>query len=75
VSRWQVPFKIARAKREGNFDELVSRCPPIDPAWVRFVPDALAEAERYNQLHQINLTAPTVSGKKTRQRKGQALSR
>ncbi len=42
VSRWAVPEKIARAKQNGTFDCLVANCPPIDPAWVRFVPAALA---------------------------------
>lgn len=41
VSRWRVPEKIAAAKKAGTFAESIARCPPIDPAWIRFVPAAL----------------------------------
>lgn len=41
VSRWRVPEKIATAKKAGTFKDIIANCPPIDPAWIRFVPDAL----------------------------------
>ena len=41
VSRWCVPEKIARAKENGTFEQSTRNCPPIDPAWIRFVPAAL----------------------------------
>lgn len=48
VSRWNVPEKIARAKAAGTFASTTANCPPIDPAWLRLVPSALAECQRYN---------------------------
>lgn len=50
VSRWDVPNKIARAKAAGTFAEMVKNCPPIDPAWVRFVPAALAECAAFADM-------------------------
>jgi hypothetical protein len=47
VSRWNVPYKIMRAKIAGTFDESVKDCPPIDPDWLRLVPAALEEHRRY----------------------------
>jgi hypothetical protein len=41
VSRWDVPGKIAAARAAGTLDDLLKDCPPIDPAWTRFVPAAL----------------------------------
>lgn len=47
VSRWDVPGKIAKTKASGTFDTIISNCPPINPAWVRFVPAALTEWEAF----------------------------
>lgn len=52
VSRWAVPEKIAMAKAAGWFAEAVSKCPPIDPAWIRLVPAALAECEAFKAMIQ-----------------------
>lgn len=49
VSRWNVPDKIATAKAAGTFADLIAKCPPIDPAWLRLVPAALMELEHYNE--------------------------
>ena len=43
VSRWDVPGKVARAHATDTFNTITANCPPIDPAWFRFVPAALAE--------------------------------
>ena len=51
VSRWDVPGKIERARNAGTLDDLLSNCPPIDPAWIRFVPAALAEWRAFQQAH------------------------
>ncbi|WP_265942489.1 hypothetical protein [Dechloromonas sp. A34] len=47
VSRWRVPEKIFAAKKAGTFTESIANCPPIDPAWVRFVPDAITEYQAF----------------------------
>jgi len=47
VTHWNVPAKIAYAKKTGTFEATVARCDPIDPAWLRFVPAAL---ERHRQF-------------------------
>lgn len=52
VSRWAVPDKIAMAKAAGWLAEAVSKCPPIDPAWIRLVPAALAECEAFKMMTQ-----------------------
>lgn len=49
VSRWDVPRKVTRAIASGTFDDLTANCPPIDPAWARFVPEALAEHRRFTE--------------------------
>lgn len=47
VSRWDVPSKIEHAKQSGRFAEIMTKCPPIDPAWIRLVPAALEECSRF----------------------------
>ena len=51
VSRWDVPGKIERARNAETLDYLLTDCPPIDPAWVRFVPAALAEWRAFQKPH------------------------
>jgi hypothetical protein len=49
VSRWDIPGKIKAAKAAGYFDSAVEKCPPFDPAWIRFVPAALSEHRKFMQ--------------------------
>ncbi|MCK6410991.1 MAG: hypothetical protein L6Q55_01025 [Azonexus sp.] len=66
VSRWVVPEKIALAKAEGWFDEAVADCPPFDPSWIRFVPAALEEYERFKALYPRKpLRTPEIKAKKS----------
>lgn len=51
VSRWDVPNKVARAIADGSYDDAVSNCPPIDPAWVRFVPAAIEAHRQFIAAH------------------------
>lgn len=51
VSRWDVPNKIARAKADGTFADLTANCPPIDPAWTRFVPEAIEAHRQFIAAH------------------------
>lgn len=53
VSRWDVPGKVARAIAAGTFDDLTAQCPPIDPAWVRFVPAALEAHRLFTAAHRM----------------------
>ena len=61
VSRWDVPAKIARAVAAGTFDEITANCPPIDPAWVRFVPAALEEHRQFAERYKITSAAKSSS--------------
>ena len=49
VSRWRVPDKIEAARESGTLETTLSKSPPIDPAWVRLVPAALAEYEAFTK--------------------------
>ena len=63
VSRWDVPGKIARAISDGSFDAAVANCPPIDPAWVRFVPAALEAHRQFIATHaRPKAEQPKLSG-------------
>ena len=61
VSRWDVPTKIKRAIADGTFDDLTANCPPIDPAWVRFVPAALEEHRQFAERYKITSAAKSSS--------------
>lgn len=69
VSRWNVPAKIATAKAAGTFAATVANCPPIDPAWLRLVPSALAECQRYNDEINGPRKTPQSSDTQPRTRK------
>ena len=47
VSRWRVPDKIAAAESADTLETTLSKCPPIDPSWIRLVPAALDEYKRF----------------------------
>lgn len=67
VSRWDVPAKVASAIAAGTFDELTANCPPIDPAWVRFVPAALEAHRQFIAAHaRPKSEQPKSSGKNAR---------
>ncbi|MGV0950463.1 MAG: hypothetical protein ACOYB3_07285 [Azonexus sp.] len=66
VSRWLVPEKIAAAKKAGTFSATVANCPPIDPAWVRFVPAALEAYKAFTAPRRPIAERPQYSGKKSR---------
>jgi len=66
VSRWDVPGKIDRARCTGTLDDILANCPPIDPAWVRFVPAALAEWRAFQQAHARPKTEQAQSSPKLR---------
>ena len=75
VSRWDVPGKIALAKAAGTYADTVKNCPPIDPAWVRFVPAALAECAAFDELtRNPPRTIRALSGGKAPPRKRQRLA-
>jgi hypothetical protein len=62
VSRWNVPEKIATAKAAGTFAALIATCPPIDPDWLRFVPNALDECRRFSaEISAQRKTRPSSS--------------
>lgn len=71
VSRWNVPEKIARAKAAGTFASTTANCPPIDPAWLRLVPSALAECQRYNDEINGHRKTPQSSDIQPRARNAQ----
>lgn len=67
VSRWDVPGKVARAIAAGTFDEITANCPPIDPAWVRFVPAALEAHRQFIATHtRPKAEQPKLSGNTAR---------
>jgi hypothetical protein len=73
VSRWAVPEKISAAKKAGTFAGLVANCPPIDPAWVRFVPGALQACADFAELikppnRKTPLSSSNAPGMSKRQR-------
>lgn len=62
-SRWRIPDKVAAAKAAGTFADTIKNCPPIDPAWVRLIPAAMAEYHAFTTAHQINQpNKPASSG-------------
>ena len=65
VSRWDVPNKIRRAIADGTFDDTVANCPPIDPAWVRFVPGALEAHRQFIAPKTKTITEQRKSSDKT----------
>lgn len=71
VSRWLVPEKIAAAKLDGTFDDLVKTCPPIDPAWLRFVPGALAEYRKFTEQY---FTPPETRASSSTKAKGRNIA-
>lgn len=67
VSRWDVPGKVARAISDGSFSAAVANCPPIDPAWVRFVPAALEAHRQFIAAHaRPKAEQPQLSGTNAR---------
>jgi len=66
VSRWDVPNKIARAITDGTFDDAIANCPPIDPAWVCFVPAALEAHRQFTAPRQPKADKAKSSGMKAR---------
>lgn len=66
VSRWDVPTKIDRARCSGTLDAILANCPPIDPAWTRFVPAALAAWREFQQAHFQSKTEQAQSSAKPR---------
>lgn len=62
-SRWRIPDKVAAAKAAGTFADTIKNCPPINPAWVRLIPAAMAEYHAFTTAHQINQpNKPASSG-------------
>lgn len=62
-SRWLIPDKVAAAKAAGTFADAIRNCPPIDPAWVRLIPAAMAEYHAFTTAHRINQpNKPASSG-------------
>lgn len=64
-SRWCIPDKVAAAKAAGTFADTIKNCPPIDPAWVRLIPAAMAEYHAFTTAHRINQpNKPASSGQR-----------
>lgn len=65
VSRWDVPTKIAKAIKDGTFEDTCKEADFYNPAWVQFIPAALEEWARFQaQYFQRQSCHDNGTGKK-----------